>query len=84
MNAISLGSFSNLFGPDMMIIAGLEFVAVIVVIFFVVRFFNRRGTSQQTGNPPEARLGKLDALRRNGLVTNEEYEQQRRRILTEL
>ena len=84
MSTTHLASFGNLFGPDMIIIVGLQFVAVIVVIFLLVRYLTRRGTAQQTGNQPEARLGKLDAMHRNGLLSNEEYEQQRRRILTEI
>ena len=83
MSILPLGSFGNLFGPDMMIIAVLN-VLVVLGIVWLVRFLMRGGTSGHPARSPDERLQKLDALRRAGLVTDAEYGEQRRRILAEI
>lgn len=74
--------------------------AAVIAIYYGVNVFSERGvtdeviefdtTSAPSGGPPssvrstEERLKNLNGLREKGLITPEEYEAQRRRILDDL
>jgi hypothetical protein len=79
-----LGSFGNLVGPDMIVIFGLNAIIIGGGIVLLVRLLGSRRASHVNGIPAGERLQKLDSLRRTGLVTEEEYAEQRRRILAEI
>jgi len=74
-------------------------VAVFITIYHGVNAFSARGVAQEVVEfespdsspdaPPfpkstEQRLADLEGLKQKGLITPEEYEQQRKRILDEL
>lgn len=55
----------------------------IVVISTAVRFV-RKFTGRKQETSPEARLKKLDQLKNGSLITDQEYTEQRKRIISEV
>ena len=84
--SLSLASFSNLAGPDLIIIFFVLafWGGIIAGIVFLVRFFTRRNATTNTNATPEQRLQRLDSLRSSGSITESEYQEQRRRILSQV
>jgi predicted membrane protein len=86
------GSLFNLAGPDLIIIfliLGMLVAAVLAVVGIVV-FVTRRGRRPTPNSPPPLpvatscadRIEQLDELRKKQLISELEYEEQRRRILS--
>ena len=78
-----LGAFGLFFGPDMVILGGLQ-VLFIVGLVLLARFLARRGRTAGTKPPKAPRLRTLEALRQDGVVSEAEYAEQRRRIVAEI
>ncbi len=68
-------------GLDGFIILGAP---ILIGLILIVRFFVRMSTSDQSGSTPEARLQKLDSMRGSDAITEAEYQEQRRRILSQV
>lgn len=83
----SLASIFNLGGPDLIIIVVILafWVAVIGGIVLLVRFLTRRNsTGEANTSTPQTRLEQIQALRSSGAINDLEYEEQRKRILSEV
>jgi hypothetical protein len=84
------GSILNLAGPDLMIIL-LVFGMMAVVVGFVVSL-TRGARRPPASSPPTLpvatscadRIRQLDELRQKQLISDSEYEEQRRRILSSI
>jgi hypothetical protein len=74
-------------------------VALAIAIYHAVNLFSERGVAQEVvdfdtstqpgprssaSESPEQRLARLDGLKTKGLVSDKEYEEQRKRILDEI
>ncbi len=58
------------------VIYGLPIIGLVLLVRYLAR--------QKVVTPPEQRLQKLDALRGAGSITEAEYQDQRRRVLSEI
>ena len=79
-----LSSFGNLFGPDaiiiflILLILGVPTIGVIALVLYLCR-------RESTKRPPlttAERLHELELLKQQNLVSDAEYEEQRRRIIS--
>ena len=84
-----IASMLNIAGPDMMILLLLLFVLaplsvglVLLVIYLVRRTAASRPPEPPTESLTTERLHQLEHLRRQKLVSEAEYEEQKRRIMT--
>ena len=70
---------------EIMILLGVLFCFAAPTIL-ILAFFLRRGPTTRRGGlaPVEDRLRKLDALREQGLVTEQEYRERRSQILGDM
>jgi len=69
-------------GQDMLIIFGVIFW--LVIIFTTVRALRKQFGIRKQVPSPEERLKKLDQLKKGSLITDQEYDQQRKRIISEV
>ena len=81
ISTFQLGALGNLIGWDGIIVLGVQ-IAFVVGFVLLVRFLIRRGATDQSGGALETRLHKLDSLRHRGAISEAEYQDQRRRILS--
>jgi hypothetical protein len=80
-----ISSLFNVGGPDLLIILLLAFIILgIFAIIRVVRFMARPKSTSLMSSTPEERLRKLESMRSSGTITDNEYQEQRRRILSEV
>ena len=74
-------------------------VALVIIGYHAVNLFSEHGVAHEVvdfdtstqpdspisrSEPPEHRLARLDGLKRKGLVSDREYEEQRKRILDDI
>ncbi len=87
-----IASLFNLAGPDLISIFFILLMlggGLFVVLMISGNLFGSGGSRGSVGPPPipdqsvEARLRRIDDLKAKGLVSDAEYEEQRRRILSE-
>ncbi|MEA3189096.1 MAG: hypothetical protein QOD99_2926 [Chthoniobacter sp.] len=83
---LPLANFYNLAGPDLIVIFFVLafWFGLIAGIVLLVRFLVRRKTDDRATNKPEQRLQQLESLRSSGSITDSEYQEQRRRILSQV
>ena len=74
-----------------MIFVSLIMLAIpIVIVFALVRYFSSRSRSSQLAQPPQSpktiqdRLFELDGLRYQNLISEAEYEEKRRHIVSSI
>lgn len=82
--SIVVGSLYNLAGPDLIaIFLVLAFWAVpIAAVVVLIRWLKRR--SGRHAPTPGQRLQTLESLRQSGAITEDEYREQRQRIVSEV
>ena len=78
-----LGAHGLFFGPDMVFLVGLQALCIVGIVL-LARYAARRGRTAGTQEPTAERLRKLEALRRDGLLSEGECAEQRRRIVAEI
>ena len=83
MSPSLLGSFSNIMGLDGLVIFLIQ-IAFVVGLVLLVRFFVRKSASERSGGTTESRLAQLEAMRSGRTITEAEYQEQRRRILSQI
>jgi hypothetical protein len=92
-HSASIASLFNLVGPELIIIT-LLILGFVAALIFVDCLFSRPSRGRDETGPPSPpplsptpsvgeRLRHLDGLRQQNLVSEAEYEEQRRRIISD-
>ena len=77
------GVFGNFVDLDFILVGAVQVFVIVGIVVLAIWLANRTKL-RSAGNPPAKRLETLAALHRAGTINAREYEEQRRRILTEL